>query len=505
MAKQNNPKEHIGVYGDPNYYHQERVEKATLLHLTDKGNGERLALYHGDKIRFCWDTREWLYWDEKRWNPKLGLEGVRRCAKETALFILDEARIKGTTSERAETAKWAFKSEQEARLNAMMSLARDEKPIAAYKEQFDKELYLLNCKNGIVDLRNGNLLPHHPDIMLTKLANVNFDENAICQLWLGCVETWMGGDKKKIDYLQRTLGMCLTGDICARAFPIFYGSSGKNGKSTCLDTVMEIMGDYASIGMESLVEQKTLPQHPCDIADLIGRRLVVVDETKENMRLRTALVKRMTGDRKLKGRFMRQNPFDFHTTHKTIMMTQHLPLITETSDAIWDRVHLLNWSVRIAEEQRDPRLMDKLQKEYSGILNWLICGCIKWQQDGFILKPPKSVESATQQYRSDSDPLGDFIEDCCDMAPHFFVPVKELSRAYNLWCRENDVKFPLGKRQFNEKLRIRGCESRPTRCENDAGTIRVCKCWHGLTLTNNSHFVTESEPNLAENQETIPF
>ena len=485
-------------------YQEERKVKASLLHLNDTGNAERLAIYYGEKLRYCWDSNEWLFWDGKRWNSKLGREGTRQCAKKTARKILEEANIKEATKERADTAKWAFQSEQESRLNAMISLARSEKPIAAYKEDFDKDLYLLNCKNGVVNLKTGGLTPHLQDLMITRLANVPFEEDAICQVWLKCLDTWMNGDEAKIDYLKRMLGMCLTGDICARAFPIFYGG-GFNGKSSCLDTVTEILGDYASIGMESLLEQKTLPQHPCDIADLAGKRLIVVDETKENMRLRTALVKRMTGDRKLRGRFMRQNPFGFNTTHKTIMMTQHLPIITETADAIWDRVHLLNWPVRISEEERDPHLIDKLKEEYSGILNWLICGCIKWQQDGYVLKLPESVESATQQYREESDPLGDFIEDCCDIAPHFFVPVKELNRAYNLWCRDTDVKFSLGKRQFNEKLRIRGCKSKPTRYQNEVGTGQFDKCWHGITLIDNSRFVTESTAESTENQETIPF
>lgn len=484
----------------------ERIQ--TAFNLTDAGNGERFAAQHSDKMRYCCDWGKWLFYDKRRWSLKAGTEVANRLAVETARNILLEAEGK-SYEQRGPILQWSYRSESKARLAAMLDCARWVVPVPAYLKDFDTDSWLLNCLNGTIDLRIGKLRPHNSRDMVTKLANVGFDENAKCPLWLECLETWMGGDEKKIDYLQRTLGMCLTGDICARAFPIFYGG-GKNGKSSCLDTVTEIMGDYGSIGIENLLEQKTLPQHPCDIADLMGKRLIVVDETKENMKLRTALVKRMTGDRKLKGRFMRQNPFDFNTTHKTIMMTQHLPVITETSDAIWDRVHLLNWSIRISEEQQDPHLADKLQKEYSGILNWLVCGCIKWQQDGYILKPPESVESATQQYRQDSDPLGEFLEEYCDMAPNFFVPVTELRQMYVRWSNEAGVKHLLGPKHFSEKLRIKGCEIKTTRYENEVGTEKVARCWRGITLINNprelEEVVTEPKAKPVEiMKEVLPF
>jgi putative DNA primase/helicase len=459
--------------------HEERaIVEASLFNLTDRGNGQRYALYHSDKIKYDWDTATWLYYDGKRWNPKLGEEAARQCAKGTALNILKEAAIKNTTQERETTAKWAIQSEREARLNAMMSLARSEKPIAAYKENFDTDRWLLNCKNGIINLKIGRCLyPHHQDFQITKLANVVYDETAECPLWLECVNTWMAGDKSKIDYLQRLLGMCLTGEICSRVLSIWYGG-GKNGKSTGADVVLEIMGDYGSIGLEDLLEQKIVSQHPCEIADLMGKRFVIVDETKPNMKLRTSLVKRMTGDRKLKGRFMRQNPFDFHTTHKTILMTQNLPVVTETSDAIWDRVHLLSWTVRITDEQQDPHLFEKLYAESSGVLNWLIEGCLKWQQDGCLLKRPKSVETATQEYREESDPLNEFVAECCEIGnENLTVSKKDLRTAYNQFAARSETKWIISAREFNTYFRQNGKKEIVS-----WQTGKGVKCWSGIGL-----------------------
>ena len=136
---------------------------------------------------------------------------------------------------------------------------------------------------------------------MTKLGGCKFDYKATCPIWERCVDEWMDRDIEKVKYLQKLLGLCLTGETCSRVFPIFYGS-GFNGKSVCVDTILEILGDYGAIGSEDLLTEKNMSQHPCDIIDLKGKRLVVVDETKRGMKLRTSLVKRMTGDHKLKGR-----------------------------------------------------------------------------------------------------------------------------------------------------------------------------------------------------------
>lgn len=384
------------------------VIEPTLYHDTDLGNGRRLAKYHGDKLRYLWDARQWLFFDGHRWNAETGRENLDRLAKETALSIFDEVKGRPNAHERDQAARWAVKSESEARHSAMEKMARSEKPIAAYSKDFDTDPLQFNSQDWLVNLRTGGISPQQPEHNITKQGGCKFEETAKCPLWDKCMNEWMGGDETKVKYLQTILGYCLTGDVSARLFPIFHGP-GFNGKSLCLNTVMEIMGDYATLGSEDLLAEKKVSQHPTDIMKLKGKRLVLVDETKKNMRLRTSLVKRMTGDKELTGRFMRQDFQDFNITHKLILMTQNLPLITETSDAIWDRIHLLRWDKQFNEDERDSELSEKLRSEYPGILNWLIKGCLEWQKTRKITRP-ESVRQAGFEYRADSDPLGEFIE-----------------------------------------------------------------------------------------------
>ncbi len=453
--------------------------ESNLYNDTDIGNGKRLVFFHGDKLRYLWDTGQWLFFDDHRWNKESGREKLEELAKVTSLKIYDETKTRETKHEREQAAKWAFKSEAEARLKAMENMARSEKPISTYSKFFDVDPMQFNSQDWLIDLKTGNVTKQQPEQNLTQIGGCKFDENATCPTWDKCVDEWMEGDAEKVKYLQTILGYCLTGDISARLFPIFHGH-GFNGKSKCLDALKEIMGDYATLGSEDLLTEKKFSQHPTDIMKLKGRRLVLVDESKSNMRLRTSLVKRMTGDTELTGRYMRQDFSDFKITHKLILMTQNLPVIIETADAIWDRVHLLKWNHQFVGEERDCDLAVKLRQEYPGILNWLIKGCLNWQKTRKIEKP-NSVKMAGNEYQAESDPLNDFIEAKCLYGQRLTTKVSALKQVYKEWAETEKIKWTMSSKNFNEYFRERGCEQKPLREGN-----KVDKYWFGIGLSENS-------------------
>ena len=448
----------------------------SLCHTTDTGNGKRLAISFGDKLRYLWDTKQWLFYDDHRWSKESGEENLARLCKITAAKIDDEIKMLNDNGTKLKTARWAIKSESSFGATAMATMARSEKPIGTYSKFFDTDAMQFNAWNFVIDLTKGSVTPQHPEYNITKLGGCEFDENATCPTWERCISEWMEDDKEKVEYLQTILGYCLTGDTTARIFPIFHGQ-GFNGKSVCLDMLIEILGDYATIGDENLLTEKKYSSHPTDVMKLQGKRLVVVDESKENMVLRTSLVKRMTGDTTLTGRLMRQDFQDFTITHKLILMTQNLPIIHETADAIWDRVHLLRWNRQFDIDERDNQLLSKLRKEFPGILNWLIKGCLRWQENGHKIERPNSVKMAGMEYRAESDPLGDFIEAKCVLDSRYTTPVKVIKNAYKEWCAAENVKWVESKQSFNNYLREKGCEQKPIRLQE-----KVVKCWEGIGL-----------------------
>lgn len=455
----------------------------TAIHETDLGNAMRFAAQYGDKIRYNWTMGKWLVYDGTRWNPYTGKAKAQRFAFNVVRNILAEANKFADSTERKRVAKWSFTSESSKGIRAMLDLAKALPKIECYSDQFDTDQFLLNINNGTVDLRTGQLQKHNPDDMISKLAPVtwtgeisSFDGN---QLWLSCLATWMKNDKDAIDYLQRLGGMCLTGDITSRVFPIFWGP-GKNGKNSLLDTQMKLMGDYATIAPRTLLKASYNEEHSTEIAELMGMRLVIASETKKSMKLKTSLVKTMTGDARLKGRFMRQDNFTFDITHKTILMTQNLPIIDETTDAIWDRVHKVKWGVRIPENKQDHQLGNKLKAEWPHILGWLIKGCLQWQKDGYV-KPTDAIKQDTLEYRKDMHPLKDFLDENCiegEGKDEFFIPVTKLKKQFDDW---DTNKKKMVSQDFNSYMVESGYTSSSKRVDG-----KPVKCWFGLRLRENS-------------------
>lgn len=444
---------------------------------TDSYNAHCFVKRYFKRINYCRELG-WLFYDGERWNRDIGEITAAKLARQTVqsdIFGLIKKAL--TEDERDRRYNHFVKSESDNRLKAMVHSARSYDEILVASEELDVDPYLFNCKNGTLNLRTMEFHKHRPADMLTKLAPVTYDPDATCPRWLDCLNTWQS-DKEIIAYLQRLMGMCLTGDTCARVFPIFHGS-GFNGKSVFVDTIRLLMGDYGWEAPEGLLAEKQDQGHTTDIASLAGRRFVTVSETKANMILRTSLVKRMTGDQMLTARFMRQDSFSFPTTHKTILSTQNRPRITETSNAIWDRLHLVPWENRIPEEDRIPRLTEELKSEWPGILNWLLEGCKQWQEAGGLLEAPDSVKTATQEYRESSDILADFVETTIrlKMPQESTIPVKDLYKMYRDYAKKNEIEHPITNRTFNDYFRTRGIRYGVAR--RGEKTVKV---WFGIGL-----------------------
>ena len=414
--------------------------------LTDLANAARLVAKHGSDLRFCGLWGKWLVWDGNRWRPDDSLEVMRR-AKATALRIWSEARDAPPDRQKA-IAAFAHRSQARDRLAAMIDLARCE--LALTPEALDADALKLNVLNGTIDLRTGLLKPHSPGDLITKLAPVAFDPAAQCPTWNRFLLEIMGNDDALIGYLQRLTGYCLTADATEQALFIFYGS-GSNGKNVFLDTLTSLLGDYAGTAPPSLLMLRRNPEHPTELADLMGRRLVVASETEEGGRLNVNLVKQLTGNARLKGRFMRQDYFDFERTFKLVLMTNHLPVIGETTHAAWRRLRLVPFAVTIPDNKQDRHLIDKLKADWPGILAWAVRGCLEWQKAG--LQTPEAVQNVTNTYREDSNPLADFVAECCLLTPNATVSRSDIFDAYQKWAERNHDRNPLERTALFERLR----------------------------------------------------
>lgn len=422
--------------------------------VTDVGNAARLVRRDRDRIRFCYGPGRWLIWDGKRWRPDERGRIVKLC-KATALSIFDEAkRAQGDRQE--DLIRWAMASQKRDRLTAMAALAEPE--VAVGPDDLDADRWAFNVLNGTIDLRTGELRQHTRDDLITKIAPVEYDAGARAPRFERFLDEIFGGDRDLIRFVQRWHGHCLSADIREQYLPIYHGE-GNNGKSVLLDTISAVMGDYAGEAPPDLVTVRKHPEHPTEIADLMGRRLVIASETERDAELRLQLIKRLTGNARLKARLMRQDYFEFARTHKMILVTNNRPAIREDTEAAWRRLRLVPFEVVIPKARRDADLMRKLDGERAGILAWLVRGCVDWLREG--LTEPEAVVAATEAYRgaAATSNVDAFLDERCTLADGLCCLTADLVGAYTEWCARRK-RLPLRQKALAGALRARGCEPR---------------------------------------------
>ena len=439
--------------------------------LSDLGNAERLVHYHGNDLHYCYEWGKWLAWNGSNWQQDDEVIVVQR-AKDTVRRIYDEAAGAANDEERQPIARWALRSETKQRIDAMIDLARSEPGIAISSSWLDSDPMLLNCLNGTLDLRTGELRPHDRSDLCAKIAPVVFDRDASSPLWDRFLDVVTGRNIELKSFLRRCIGYTLTGDITEQVLLFLHGN-GSNGKTTFVEAIRSILGDYAQKAPQEMITMRRfdggVPNH---VARLQGARMAVLNEVEEGRYMAEAQVKDLTGGDRIPARHMRAEWFDFTPTHKLWVCGNHKPVIRGTDNGIWRRIRLIPFTVTVPEDQRDPHLKERLLAEGAGILAWAVRGCLDWQREG--LGTPEIVQVATNSYRGEMDVLGQFLEDSCLQQPTASVPKGELYTAYEAWCEQSGER-PIAKRTFGQRLREKGFE------ERKSGT----HLWVGIGLLQN--------------------
>lgn len=457
---------------------------------TDLANAERLVSKHRSDLRYCWG-RGWHRWDGRRWAAD-ARGFVFELAAETVRSILGEvsnaqrmaaeagAERPPTAESKARQKHWteraqrllhhARSSEGAPRLKAMVDLARSQPPIAAAVEDLDRDPWLLNVENGTLDLRTVKLKPHDPDDLITKLSPSIYRPDAKAPRWAAFLAEILP-DVGVRSFLQRFIGYSLTGLVRDHVIVVFFGC-GSNGKTTLIETVLTVLGDYGSPVFSGLLQ---VPRggdgHPTELADLLGLRLATVSELPDGCRLDEARAKNLSGGDRLRARFMRNDFFSFRPSHKIVLSTNYRPRIAGTDEGLWRRIRLVPFDVQIPEGKRDTGLPEKLRDEASGILAWAVEGCLEWQRVG--LSAPAAVLSATGQYRAAEDSIGRFVAEACDLCADAETTAKDLRARYESWA-EDSGESVYGPRKLAEHLRVLGCQDRK------GG--RGARTWRGIAL-----------------------
>jgi putative DNA primase/helicase len=419
-------------------------------------DGGRLVLdFRASMYRFNREVAERLFIDanledakRKELEERLAGGNLGQAASEAL-----KKEIQQSETRSSKLRHGAEKMESRTGGDAAIEIAKSVPGLRLKLKQLDAHPTWLNTPSGTLDLDTMEMHPHRFSDLLTKMAGVAYEPAANCPRWDSFLEEVVP-DVEVRAFLQRSLGLALT-DITREQCLWFLYGRGRNGKTTLLNAVRHVLGDYgASTKASTLMVKQHGDDKRNDIAVLRGARFVSATETEDGQRMAEALIKEMTGEDPVTARLLYAEYFSFHPTFKIFLAANHKPLISGVDLAIWRRIHLVPFEQTIPESKVDGLLPVALQAEGSGILNWLIAGYRVYVKSG--LEVPQAVRAATDAYRHESDPLADFLEDACFVEPSVDCTAKELYDAYARWAQANGVRFPLKARTLGQQLDDRG-------------------------------------------------
>lgn len=433
---------------------EEIIDEVPKFHLTELGNAERITYYHGKNIRHC-NELEWLIWNGKQWNEDSKRQ-IEALTAQTLRGLYQEAEQEKNEKLSKQLYSWAKKCEKRS---IRVSSILDIRPmVSVKKKELDSHSLLFNCENGVVDLKTGELLPHDRELLITKISPIEYDRNAKCPNWISFLEgiflTPAGEpDHELIEFIQRAIGYSLTGETKEQVMFFLFGN-GRNGKSTFINVIQDLMGDYGrQTNSDTFIKKKNDSGINNDVARLDGARFVSAVESEEGQQLAESLVKQITGGEKMSARFLRQEYFEFTPQFKVFFTTNHKPIIKNNDEGIWRRVRLVPFTVTIPEDKIDYDLPTKLREEMPGVFRWAVEGCLKWLASG--LGESTAIKKATNDYREDMDILGPFFEEKCVVHKNAKVEAKRLYTLYKEWCFKND-EMEIKNRPFYRQLETRG-------------------------------------------------
>jgi putative DNA primase/helicase len=415
--------------------------------LNDPFTEDQLALRfserHSHDLRYVAARRQWYRWDGVSWAPErtaLAFDLIRTSCRDDARDYGD-----GTPPGKLYTARTVA---------AVERLTGADRRQAATIEQFDKNTWLITTTDQSYDLRTGHAKKPDPADYITRKTLCHAAPAATAHpIWTAFLNRITADNRELQDFLKRYFGYCLTGEISEHRFIFGYGT-GANGKSTLINTIAKIIGDYACVADMSTFLAAKSERHPTDLAKLHGHRLAIAQETEKGRRWDEVKIKNLTGGDKITARFMHQDHFDFIPTFKLFITGNHKPRLENVDEAMRRRLMLVPFLVQIPPEERDTELADKLVPEHPAILRWMLDGCMEWQRIG--LAPPAIVTDATAAYFDDQDVMQHWLDECTsDAGPFAFSLTKELYGSWKQWSDEQ--RFEAGSlKAFSEALQDRG-------------------------------------------------
>ena len=427
-------------------------DEHTERSLPEDDSDSALAEWFASRVEghLLWNEsdRSWLVYEGGFWRND-DVRAFEHFANEARRQLILQA-ADTTIVDGQKLLKIANTLSRRSRLKSMIEGAKAHLPVRP--TAFDSNSHLLGLENGVLDLTARKLFDHGSSLLMKKRAKYKYEPETECPEWLTFLTTIMSGDKEMIEFLRRLFGHCLIGTPGNPYLFIFYGT-GANGKSTIVNVLSRLLGDYAIPAMTNVFTGSIRAELSWPLVPMVNARLVVISESGQTNVLDEHLVKVVTGGDPVTVAAKYGHPFTFTPVFKPVMMTNHLPKIVSQDEGIWRRLMNIEFDVSIPFDDRIEDYAGKiLYPELPGILNWALDGLEDYLDVGLL--PPEKVQAATRRYRSDMDILGEWIDSRCegggDLKERFGVLYEDYSS-----FSKSQGDGPISRKQFSTELTAR--------------------------------------------------
>ena len=418
------------------------VAQAEVQKLDDARMGEYIAEKYLRGKFLSAPGLGWLGWDGRKWE-KVSDARVLKAVKDALLdFHMREGKAGADVQRLTEVTRLLSVH----RMKAIVTVAQGELEVDT--DQLDAHPDLLNCANGVVDLRTGELSPHDPDLLLTRVTPIKYRDDAHHPDWETALEAL---PPEVCEWMQVRFGQAATGHATPDdLLPVMQGG-GSNGKSTMLAPIMRALGDFAVPVPDRVLLAKP-GDHPTELMTLRGARLAVIEETPEARHLSVKRLKDVLGTDPMTARYIAKNNVSWHPTHSLFLSSNYAPAVSETDHGTWRRLALVKFPYTFRrpkerlvgkfDKHGDPTLRDRLKRGDDGVLEsvlvWLVDGALRWYAEGQIIPPaPDTVESDTRAWRAESDLVMAFLADVLVKDPARHARRTDVYAAFTDWCDEH--------------------------------------------------------------------
>lgn len=438
------------------HYHPEKADETSSgFEWSEMGMANLFGMLYNQEARYCAEHKSWYTYFEGAWRKDEGAILVSEKIKDfVRLMILYCGEITDDDLRKAYTG-FVNKMGDRRMRDRILKDATGELRISAV--EFDSNPYLINCINGTYDLSDFSFREARWDDFLTMQTRFRHTvrRDIKCERWEQFIDEVTQGDKDKADFLQRSLGYSMLGMSNEECMFILHGKTTRNGKSTLLNTIEYMLGDYAKVAPVGMIcrgdRQKDAEAASPTLAGLKGKRFVTMSESNEYGKLDEEKIKQLTGGEEISARALYQSAITFRPQFTLWLSCNDLPMVTDKSLFASERIKVIEFNRHFTQKEQDTHLKDELTsiEAMSGIFMWLVRGYIKYKERG--LEMPDHLKQVVSKYERDNDLVLQFLESRCVRNEESNIKAKDLYNAFKLWAKSEGA-YVLSARKFNSEM-----------------------------------------------------